>query len=112
MNTSKLNLLKLKVKNKSLAEEARIIRKIENDPCDLFGSLHWHRIWDVRNEARATHLAVAFLKEKPYSSVEKNCKDNYKLHDIVLPRVVDLVYKYGNYNKNDVSEKIGGWLTT
>jgi outer membrane protein assembly factor BamD (BamD/ComL family) len=78
-NSKNSNLVKLKVKSKSLAAEARIIRKEERKALDSTRSYmkrhgvkdevsyaHWmlrkHRIWNVRNEARATHLAIAFLK--------------------------------------------------
>lgn len=62
----------LKVKIKSLAEEARIIRreerKIENQ--DFRDGLHRHRVIDVRKEARATLVAYGYLCGKTYRQVE------------------------------------------
>ena len=75
--------IELKIKAKSLAAEARFIRKEEQK---LKG--HYHRgmaagyteeapkhlytLRDVREEARQTHLARAFLKGTPYRKVETN----------------------------------------
>lgn len=67
----------LKVKIKSLAEEARIIRK-EEGRCGkdeaLRSSLHAHRILDVRGEQRASLLAYAFIRGREYASVEGRCR--------------------------------------
>lgn len=106
---SKLAFLQLKVKVRSLAEESRIIRKLENDPCDIYGSLHWHRVWNVRNEARATQLAVAFLVDKTYISVEPKCKDDKKLYYTIVPRILAMAKKYGSstYTKEDICAWLG-----
>lgn len=63
----------LRVKVKSLAEEARIIRREERRARfgDLRGELHWHRISDVRLEARATHIAYGLVKGLPIERIEK-----------------------------------------
>ena len=64
----------LKVKIKSLAEEAKIIRreerKIENQ--DFRNGLHRHRVVDVRKEARATLIAYGYLCGKTYKQLEPN----------------------------------------
>lgn len=53
----------LRVKLKSLAEEARIIRREESRTHGaLREELSWHRRGVVRNEARATHLAYGFIR--------------------------------------------------
>ena len=53
----------LRVKLKSLAEEARIIRREEQRTHGaLRAELHQHRIGVVRNESRATHLAYGFIR--------------------------------------------------
>jgi len=64
----------LKVKLKSLAEEARIIRKEELRTFDneLREKLYLHRTWTVRIEARATLLAYCFLRGKSYLDVEQS----------------------------------------
>jgi len=116
----KTNLIKLKVKSKSLAEEARIIRKEERKALNRFNnvhatkepnrdywewttqeqqaynayaSLHTHRTDDVRRESRATHLAIAFLKGRTYRSVERNSKDDYDKQRALL-RAAKIAFKY------------------
>ena len=67
----------LKVKIKSLAEEARIIRKEEKSlPGDSHHrtNLHNHRVVDVRREARASQLAYAYMRGTAYLRVEQTCK--------------------------------------
>lgn len=65
---------KFRVKIKSLAEEARLIRR-EERRCKrvawVAGSLRAHRIYVVRVEQRHTLLAYAFLRGTPYSVVER-----------------------------------------
>jgi hypothetical protein len=75
---------KLKIKIKSLAQEARIIRREErralrtgrwakaHEELDdqkshyaLYESLHGHRTMDLRGEARASLIAYAFMRGKP-----------------------------------------------
>lgn len=72
-NPMKTMLKMLKVKIKSLAEEARIIR-LEEGRCGkddiLRGKLHDHRVKDVRREQRLSLLAYAFLRGKPLAKVE------------------------------------------
>lgn len=61
----------LKVKLKSLMEEARIIRKEEaRSTGDLREDLHIHRTMDVRSEARHTHLAYGFIRGVPVQRME------------------------------------------
>lgn len=61
----------LKVKNKSLAEEARIIKLEEGRHTGLTRQgLYLHRINVVRPEARATLLADCFFRGKEYSEIE------------------------------------------
>ena len=64
----------LRVKLKSLAEEARIIRREEQRTHDLLrGELHQHRIGTVRSEARHTHLAYGFIRGRTYEQIEPKC---------------------------------------
>lgn len=110
------NGIKLKIKNKSLAEEARIIRKeerklkkmikhsrdtIEKNECiNAFSSVQSHRKVNVRMEQRATLLAIGFLKGKTYSSIEPKRKPEREceFRGCIVPRVVAMVnkYKYGS----------------
>lgn len=105
---------KLQIKSKHLALEPAIIRHEErklrkairanrnyqdSKTADALSSkwysLYTHRKWDVRNEARATHLTRAYLAGKSYKSVEKTCYNNDLLKTTIVPRIVSMVLKYG-----------------
>lgn len=119
-----INALKLKVKAKSLAEEAKIIRKEEiriknmkyfdeatqNERRRALYQLGSHRIWDVRNEARATHLARAYLRGKKYSNTEGNVsvEGHMNLRIYILKRVLTMVQKYGDRKTTEAQVK--EWL--
>lgn len=90
--------LSLKVKIRSLAEEAKIIRaeekKIISD-----NSIYWirarsalrhHRTNEVRKEARAALLAYALIRGVPYHSVERP-----KSKEIDIKAVQRIVDKFG-----------------
>lgn len=92
--------LELKIKAKSLADEARTIRleerrlkKARQGNSPQFQSIYLHRIGVVRREARATHLARAFLAGTPYRAVERETR--CPIVDHVISRVVIMVRKYG-----------------
>jgi hypothetical protein len=114
--------IELKIKSKHLSEEARIIRFEErkllkqhqwslskyreaghndiyprwHDKAFIsYNSLNRHRRWDVRNENRATFLARAYLAGKSYKSVENKCNDTSVLRAHILPRVCEMINKYG-----------------
>lgn len=81
----------LKVKIKSLAAEARIIRLEEARTKDyqLKCVLYYHRVNDVRTEARLSQLAYGFLRGREYQEIEKSTQlINWK-------RVEKLVEKFG-----------------
>lgn len=105
----------LKIKSKHLALEPAIIRKEERKllkqarwfrskqefkESDLLigkaANLAQHRKWNVRNEARATFLARAYIAGTPYSKVERRSLNwkVFKLH--IYPRIVAMVAKYGS----------------
>lgn len=83
----------LKVKIKSLAEEARIIRleekRAKNDRARY--ELYWHRIDIVRKASRNALVAYGFINGRDYSAIETNPKTepNWK-------EVERLVTKYGS----------------
>ena len=104
----KVSFLKLKVKVKSLAEESKIIRKLEVTPVDVYYELHNHRVWDVRNEARATQLTVAFMKGKKYKTIEPICKDDRKLFCTIVPRITAMLKSYFRYNYTE--DNVLDWL--
>ncbi len=119
----KIMSVELKIKSKHLSEEAKIIRFEErklrkqvewekeqyyavgsNEPYTPTGPNYWtmesikqHRRWDVRNENRATFLARAYIDGKIYASTEARRKpeNEYKFNTYILPRVVNMVAKYG-----------------
>jgi len=108
-----LNLIKLKIKAKSLSEEARIIRKEERK---LKGAarvcIAEHRRWNVRNEARATYLAIAYLKNKPYKLIEPSCKDTGKRDQYIVRRVLSMAKKYGPHKHEDtLRQEVSDWFS-
>ncbi|MBT6201761.1 MAG: hypothetical protein HOI21_14745 [Bacteroidetes Order II. Incertae sedis bacterium] len=122
--------VELKVKAKSLAAEAVIIkheehkakkaarywRGIEGESANSYGSnrqraasnlasLTYHRKTVVRWEARATHLARAYIQGRPYKSVEAKCKDWGTLNIYIRPRILAMVKKYGKNRWHVNAEK-------
>jgi hypothetical protein len=90
----------LKIKLKSLAEESRIIRKEEKRSRDpLREQLYLHRIHDVRDEARATHIAYGYLRGRALAQMEKS-PDN--IPSAIWARAQKMVDKYG-VGKNEVA---------
>lgn len=103
----------LKVKIKSLADESRIIRLEERKSGrdeKLRCLLREHRVKDVRKEARASLLAYAYIKGKPFQSVEKLPKCRIAEPD--WERVRSLVEKFGGlpgFKKGCSREEILAW---
>jgi hypothetical protein len=101
----------LKVKLKSLAAESRIIRTEEKRAYtrELHDELHLHRVKDVRGEARATHVAYAFLRGQPASGCEKFPQS---LPPQVLQRVLTMIAKYAGETKTNAgwSVALQSWL--
>lgn len=104
--------IELKIKSKHLSLEAKVIRFEEHKlkkqirwmssrqalPPEFemkYQSIHNHRVWNVRNENRATYLARAYLAGKSYRSVEHKRKDDVVFNCYILPRVFEMVNKYG-----------------
>lgn len=66
----------LRVNLKSLTAEARIIRQEEQRAGAAYRpALAAHRRGRLRREARLTHLALAFVRGRPYRSIEARAKD-------------------------------------
>lgn len=128
VDTSKLSLgqkskrnLYLKVKLKTLAAEAKYIRKEERK---LYGldprreRLYQHRIRTVRKEARATHLAYRYLLGASYQTTEiprKTASDydkSYMVNAVGVPLDVDNVLRMINkYGEEEVVKKdLQAWL--
>ena len=84
--------IELRVKIKSLAEESRIIRLEEKrlpGPCFKRACLRQHRIEDVRQAARASQLAYAFLRGRTYRSVEVTTREPLTVTKQLLKNVKD-----------------------
>jgi hypothetical protein len=108
--------IELKIKAKHLALEPSIIRNEERklkkqikyaqgadyQLINKLDSLSHHRRWDVRNEARATQLARAYLDGKSYSSVEKKRRDESVFNYYIIPRIITMVKKYGTLVQRQV----------
>jgi len=117
--------VELKIKAKHLGAEARIIRfqeeKIKkafknqhnidkkDKLLESYMSLRNHRQFEVRTEARATHLARAFIKGASYESVEnRRLMNDYYFALRILPRVHMMAMKYGN--RKTTIEDIKKWV--
>lgn len=83
------------------------------DLCHFYskhGSLVSHRRIDVREEARATYLARAYIKGMPYKKVEVNGEG--LLSPAVMKSMIRMVMKYGSvryypdYDKTEYPYKI------
>lgn len=95
----------LKVKIKSLAEEARIIRLEERRSragSQQQSELHQHRVMDVRKEQRCSLIAYAFLRGVPLAKCEAKCRfaPDWK-------RVAQIVEKFGTGVTNHRGEQLG-----
>lgn len=84
----------LKVKIKSLAAEAKIIRKEECKTKYNYWGLREHRKGVVRNEARHTLLAYGFIRGKAYKDIEATCHTEPD-----WDKVKKMVEKYGKQKK-------------
>jgi hypothetical protein len=86
----------LRVKVKSLAEEARIIRREEHKiPWGMLRrELRDHRVVEVRSESRSAGLAYGFIKGRSLSEMEK-----YAVTSPDWIRIKKLVEKYGPLNQ-------------
>lgn len=116
----------LKVKIKSLAAEARIIRMEERrvngrrrwvyehqGPAKRieelnreFDGLHYHRVMDVRRESRAAQLAYAFIRGRDYKSIEPS---GYGAANII-GRIAELASKYGALKRDESKGRIAVWI--
>ncbi|RLA42423.1 MAG: hypothetical protein DRR06_14485 [Gammaproteobacteria bacterium] len=103
-----MSQLYLKVRIKHLAEEAKIIRfernrlkarqrKLGNDDrrAALMEGLDNHHKTVVRQSARASHLAYAFMRGKSYLSTE--CSARNPVPDLILQRALKTLKKYHSF---------------
>lgn len=122
-----LDKYRLKIKIKSLAEEARIIRKEENKLKDKYRSfkpeytpatklsditnirecLYAHRVVNVRTELRHANLAYAYLRGRAYRQIEP------KAHTVPsVSRLTKLILTFGPSMKDKVVliKELNDWL--
>lgn len=106
--TDKRRLLKIKLK--SLATEAAIIRKEEEkakhskrpEVQELRREMHDHRVKDLRLESRATGLAYGYIRGKKYRTIEPRSDFGNSAQDVVLawgmmePKIHAMICKYGS----------------
>ena len=106
--------------------EKRIKRKLEylknsqsnSDPSGFEKTrrkLIHHRRWDVRNEIRATGLALAFIRGTDYNVLEQKVKEFYKRKYYIIPKVVRMIKKYHpdkdfTDNEKAVYEAVNKWI--
>lgn len=121
--------VQLKVKAKTLAVEASYIRKEEykmkrqarwfrdhqqDDASQVayltFWNLQDHRKVHLRQAARATHLARAFLAGQAYADIEHKRLGQYEkvFNDKIIPEIVRMVKKYGPSTITE--DQVGAWL--
>lgn len=81
----------LKIKVKSLASEARIIRKeAKKTSGDVKYGLNAHRTSVVRPQARASLLAYGILRGVPYCVMERSCR-----YEPDFNRVIKMATSFG-----------------
>jgi hypothetical protein len=109
----KTRIKMLKVKIKSLACEARIIRREERlagGGSQLQCEMHRHRTIDVRPEQRASLLAYAFLRGRSRTA----CEPKYAAEPD-WGRVLKLVEKFGPVlpaeTKDQTRQRLAEWRT-
>lgn len=119
--TDKRRLLKIKLK--SLAEEAKIIRKEEEktkhsrrpEVQDLSREMHDHRVKDLRLESRATGLAYGFIRGKKYRDIEPRSDFGNSAQDVVMawgmmePKIHAMICKYGR--QKILQDFVTQWLS-
>ena len=106
----------LKIKIKSLAAEAQIIRHEERKywgGSSLRIGLHLHRVNEVRSESRSAGLAYGFLRGKyPYAALEASIhtKPNWKRVEILMLKYAELSPP-SNAGKEVLKKHLKEWRT-
>lgn len=100
----KIEVHRLRVNVKSLANEARLIRseiRRAHDP-DAKAYLACHRSRRLKPEARMAHLALAYCKGVPYRVVEQNAKSK--------PSYEQLLNKIRRFRFNEEGASVAKWI--
>lgn len=97
----------LRIKLRSLAEEARIIRSIEHKHRDIsqLNQMHQHRTMLLRMESRHTHLAYGLIRGLRWSDMEHNWASQDKQRQPDWKYIQRLLTKYGNPNPDSELRK-------
>lgn len=101
----------LRVKIKSLAAEARIIRHEEvkykpriKDDNQTYFALRYHRL-AIRGDTRSALLAYGILRGRTYRQIEAKCYEPPK-----LAQVRDNLVRFGNMSKEAASKLVTEWI--
>jgi hypothetical protein len=105
-----LSKIKLRIKNRHLSEEVKIIKhelRRKELRFDSFkrSSIEGHLNGTVRTEVRATQLALAFLIGKDYNSIESK-SDKFVTKYYIIPRIASMIYKYGECKDYSIYDHI------
>lgn len=98
----------LKIKIKSLAEEARIIKQEERKWGGrhiMRRDLHEHRVNVVRKEIRASLLVYGFLRGRSYNRVEGKCHDSPD-----WKRVAAILKKFCEEDERVWKQRFAEWI--
>jgi hypothetical protein len=107
----------LKIKIKSLAAEAQIIkieerrwktvgkRNVGDVPHPLFFNLRSHRLHAVRKECRSSNLAYGFLRGRDYKRIENKCYESpdWKTVEAIVKRFADKL------DQRDLMQRFSEW---
>lgn len=100
-----MSIRHLRVKIKSLAEEARIIRHEERQTRGREKwNLQYHRKTVVRPEARASLLAYCLLRGRTYETIEQSPHTNPD-----WSKVSRMVAKYGSCSTDAADRRVKEW---
>lgn len=107
----RLYIHRARINVKSLAHEAKIIReevaraKRAGRKTWVLDDLHLHRRYDLRREARTAQLALAFLRGRPYRSVERKSTKPVDFNRLIRKINKFMIY-HGRVRESDVQ----AWL--
>ena len=113
-----MKLTELKVKRKSLAEEARIIRREERalikagkGATSKRESLYLHRVLKVRSASRYAHLAHAWGTGRLYKQVEQSTHEhNEPSRELLMKELRAFDTLFAAQDKKDQSNLVKDWL--
>jgi hypothetical protein len=86
----------LRVKVKSLADEATIIRREEKRARGVIrDELRWHRVTDLRIEARLSFIAYGLIRGRKLEQLEPRTRAENALRKPQWDRVAAMLKKFG-----------------